>query len=128
MLTAEVGREDNDMVVRIINLDGINGSRQEPGPLTWLNSARLIVDQDEDAVHCLISVDDPRGAFRFTVRRHFETGALIISTPYPGDGGGHMAVKQLQPGMLEVGHYDPSKPDNYGGGATTTLTGEFRGR
>jgi hypothetical protein len=46
-----------------------NGEEQEPGPLTWLNSARITADPDDDAIHCVVSVGDPRGGFLFTVRR-----------------------------------------------------------
>lgn len=124
MLTAEVDGKaiehecyGEELMVRVANPEGENGEQQEPGPLTWLNSARVVADPDEDAVHCLVSVGDPRGAFCFTIRRRPDTGTLIIHMPHPGEGMPHMATKQLQPGTLEVGHYDPSKPDNYGGPA-----------
>ncbi len=107
---------DEECSARIANYDAENGYDQEPGQLTWLNSARITTDPTEDAVHCIISVGDPRGGFCFTVRRLLD-GGLIIHMPHPGEGLPHMALKELSPGTFEVGHYDPSAPLHYGGRA-----------
>ena len=124
LLADEVRKVDNEETigmsydgiasVRIANEAAENGYEQEPGPLTWLNSARITTDPGDDAVYCTISVGDPRGGFSFAVRR-LTDGRLVIHTPYPGEGLPHMATKLVHPGTLVVGHYDPSKPDNYGG-------------
>ena len=108
------GYADGEATVRIANEAKESGYEIEPGPLDWLNSARITTDPGDDAVHCVVSVGDPRGGFGFTVRR-LSDGRLVIHTPYPGEGLPHMATRQINPGTLEVGHYDPDKPENYGG-------------
>ncbi len=97
---------DGEMTVRICNDAAENGEDQEPGPLTWLNSARIVTDTAEDAVHCLVSIGDPRGAFCFTVRRRPDTGTIIIHMPHPDEGFAHKRTKQLHPGTLEVVSHD----------------------
>jgi hypothetical protein len=69
-----------------------NGYPQEPGALSWMNSARLQVDVEDDAITCLISVGDPRGAWAFTVRR-LSDGRLAIHVPYPGEGMPHVEIE-----------------------------------
>lgn len=93
--------DGSDAVVRISNDAAENGYEQEAGPLTWLNSARITVDQDEDAVHCLVSVGDPRGAFCMTVRRCSD-GQIVIHLPHPGESMAHMPTKELHPGTLVI--------------------------
>lgn len=92
---------DGEATVRICNDAAENGYEQEPDALTWLNSARITTDPKDDAVHCLVSVGDPRGAFCFTVRR-MPDGKIIINTPYPGEGMAHQETKELNPGTLVV--------------------------
>ena len=87
--------------VRITNDAAENGYPQEPGPLTWLNSARITTDPDDDAVHCVVSVGDPRGGFCFTVRR-MPDGRLVIHTPRPGEPLPHMETQERRPGTIEV--------------------------
>ena len=60
---------DGDCTVRISNDAAENGYDQDPGPLAWMNSARIVTDPKEDSVTFLVSIDDPRGALAFTVRR-----------------------------------------------------------
>ena len=119
MLTAEIqcdeitkserdeaaGYAEAECTVRISNDAAENGYDQEPGPLTWLNSARITTDPNDDAVHCLVSVGDPRGAFCFTVRR-LQDGRLMIHMPYPGESMPHEATKQIHDGTLEVVHHN----------------------
>ena len=85
---------------------------QEPGPLTWLNSARITTDPDDDAVHCLVSVGDPRGAFCFTVRR-LPDGGMVLHLPHPGEGMAHESTREVHPGTLEVVHYGTDKPMDF---------------
>lgn len=92
---------DADATVRIANDAAENGYPQEPGPLTWLNSARITTDPADDAVHCLVSVGDPRGAFCFTVRRTPD-GRILIHMPRPGEGMAHVETRELHPGTLEL--------------------------
>lgn len=92
---------NGDLIVRISNDDKENGYGETEGPLDWLNSARIVADRSEDAVHCLVSIGDPRGAFCFTVRR-LPDGRIVIHTPHPGEGMAHMETRQLHPGTLEV--------------------------
>lgn len=98
--------------VRISNGAAENGYEQDPGPLTWLNSARITADPEEDAVHCVVSVGDPRGGFCFTVRR-MSDGRLAISYPYPGEGMAHMKTEQADyPGTLfVVGDFSDPEPE-----------------
>lgn len=111
ILTAE--SYDGDATVRISNDAAENGYEQDAGPLSWLNSARITTDPKDDAVHCLVSVGDPRGAFCFTVRRNPATGHLLIHVPHPGESMAHEATRQLHPGTLEVVHYGTDKPVDY---------------
>ena len=109
---------DGEVTVRISNPIAENG---EPcrGPLSWLNSARITADMDEDAVYCLVSVGDPRGAFCFTVRR-LDDGTLIIHTPYPGEGMPHMKTTDLHPGTLQVtGNFSDEPDENEENGEVT---------
>ena len=94
---------DDDCSVRIANDAAENGYSQEPGPLTWLNSARITADPKDDAVHCVVSVGDPRGGFCFTVRR-LTDGRLVIHTPYPGESLSHCRTIHLHDGTLLVVH------------------------
>ena len=99
-----VSGEDNT-TVRISNVAAEDGLPQPSGPLSWLNSVRVTADIEEDAVHCVVSVGDPRGGFCFTVRR-LPDGKLIIHTPYPGESAPHVEVTSVRPGTLEVaGNY-----------------------
>ena len=72
-------------------------------PLSWLNSARVTADRDEDAVHCVVSIGDPRGGFWFTVRR-LTDGRIVIHTPHPGETMAHYPTADLHPGTLLVTH------------------------
>lgn len=108
---------EGDCSVRIANDAAENGYDQDPGPLTWLNSARITADPQDDAVHCVVSIGDPRGGFCFTVRR-MQNGQIVIHTPDPSDGMAHMATQQVRPGTLIVGNYgakwgEDFKPGDY---------------
>lgn len=95
---------DSEVTVRIANDAAADDEDQDPGPLTWLNSARITTDPADDAVHCLVSIGDPRGAFCFTVRR-LPDGRIVLYVPYPGDPTPHENIKEIRPGTLEViGH------------------------
>jgi len=96
---------DGDASVRIGNEAAENGYPQDPGPLDWLNSARITTDPEDDAVRCSVSVGDPRGAFVFTVRR-LSDGRLVIHVPHPGESLAHVETSQLHEGTLLVaGNY-----------------------
>ena len=99
--TEDIDTTHEDASVRISNPDAENGYVQEPGPLTWLNSARITTSPEEDAVHCVVSVGDPRGGFCFTVRR-LSDGRIVIHTPHPGEGMAHVDTRELHPGTLEL--------------------------
>lgn len=92
---------DAEATVRITNDEGENGEPQEPGPLTWLNSARITTDPAEDAIHCLVSIGDPRGAFCFTVKR-CPDGRIVLHLPDPGDTMPHEQTERIHPGTLQV--------------------------
>ena len=101
---------DGEATVRIGNEAAENGHDQDPGPLDWLNSARITTDPDDDAVRCLVSVGDPRGAFEFTVRR-LPDGRIVIHVPYPGEPLPHFGTAQLHPGTLQVAGNFASEAD-----------------
>ncbi len=111
-LETEIGEAyDEECSIRISNEAAENGCEQEPRPLTWLSLARNIAHPKEDAVHCVVSVGDPRGGFCFTVRRRPDTGQLIIHTPYPGEGMAHCETSQDHPGTLVVeGDFSDDEP------------------
>lgn len=95
---------DEDVTARISNPEKENG---EPtaGPLSWLNSARVMADIDEDAVHCVVSIDDPRGGLCFTIRRipgGENKGRIIVHVPTPGQGMAHLNLRELHPGTFVV--------------------------
>lgn len=92
--------EDGNGTVRIVNDPAENGE-SVVGPLSWLNSARITADPDDDAIHCVVSVGDPRGGFCFTVRRR-DDGQLLIHVPHPGEGMAHEKTEALFPGTLIV--------------------------
>lgn len=71
-------------------------------PIAWANSARITIDEDDNAVHLALSVGDPRGAFVFTVRRTPD-GDLIMHTPYPGESMPHLKLTELHPGTYKIG-------------------------
>jgi len=97
---------ENECSVRISNPDSENGYNEGRGPLSWLNSARISTDPKDDAVHCVVSVGDPRGGFCFTVRR-LRDGRIVIHMPYPKEGLPHMDTAELTGlGTLTLGNYD----------------------
>jgi hypothetical protein len=87
--------------VALRNDDAENGYDECNGPLDWLNSAAIVTDEADDAIHCKVSIGDPRGAFCFTVRRK-PNGEILIHTPYPGESFAHAETEQLHPGTLRV--------------------------
>jgi hypothetical protein len=80
----------------------------EPLPLTWVNSAGLSLNEEEDSVTVSISVGDPRGAFTFTVRRvpaysGEYSGRLMMHLPYPGESMPHAKITEIHPGTFVIG-------------------------
>lgn len=97
--------DDDDLTVRIHNDSAENGYEQSPGPLSWLNSARVTTDPQDDAVHCVVSVADPRGGFCFTVRR-LSDGRIVLHCPYPGEAMLHANLAELHPGTFVITYGD----------------------
>lgn len=89
-----------------------NGYDQNPGPLTWLNSARMSTNLEEDSVSFRVSIGDPRGGFVFTIRR-LPDGRIVIHTPHPGESFAHMPTKQHHTGTLMVVHQDGETPHDF---------------
>ena len=71
------------------------------GPLAWLNSARITADVAGDAIHCVVSIDDPRGGICMTIRRK-PNGEILIHLPTPADGMPHVQLRELHPGTLLI--------------------------
>lgn len=102
---------EGELTVRICNEAAEHGCKQEPGPLTWLKSARITTDPENDSIHLNVSVGDPRGGFRFKISRRPDTGAILIHMPFPGEPLPHMDTKEVAPGTLVVvGHAGGDKP------------------
>ncbi len=102
---------NEDHTLRFSNPDAENGGDETRGPLEWVNSARVTLDPEEDAVHFVCSIFDPRGGFGFTVRRmrgsgkgdaDDNAGILLLHYPYPGAGMQHAEVREVGPGTVEV--------------------------
>jgi hypothetical protein len=85
----------SEITLRLESPDAENGAMECRGAaLDWLNSARLVASPKEDAIHCYVSIDDPRGALGFTVRR-LQDGRIVIHCPYPEDTMPHVNVARL---------------------------------
>lgn len=91
---------DGSARVKISNPDAENG-HPTVGGCSWVNSASVEVDPDEDAVTFALSVGDPRGAFVFQVRRT-DDGRIFIHTPHPGESMPHLEVTEVHPGTVQV--------------------------
>ena len=85
--------EDLDVTARISNPVAENGYEQRPGPLAWMNSARVTTDPEDDAVHFVVSIDDPRGGLCFTVRR-LPDGRIVFHVPVK-EGFSHIPSKVI---------------------------------
>ena len=107
---AEGASYDGEATVRISNPDRENGYGEEVGPLSFLNSARITTQPEDDAIHLLVSIGDPRGAFCVTFRRK-PNGTVLIHLPTPGEGMAHLETRELHPGTLEIGSLHPSEMD-----------------
>lgn len=110
----ETDSDGSEATALLVNDLAVDGHIQEPGPLTWLNSARITTTPDDDSVCFFVSVGDPRGAFCFTVRR-LTDGRLMIHTPHPGETCPHEDTEELWPGTLVVGtrNGDGFKPADF---------------
>ena len=110
------GDPGESVTLRITNEAAENGYEQDPGPLTWLNSARITTDPDDDAVHCLVSVGDPRGAFCFTVRR-MKGGMMVIHMPCPDEPMPHLDTRYTHSGpydgtIIVKGDFSDPEPES----------------
>jgi hypothetical protein len=77
-------------------------------PLNWFNSARIVADPENESVACFVSIGDPRGAFKFEVRKYQDMDGewhTVIHTPHPGESFAHVPTKQIRPGTLETCHH-----------------------
>lgn len=71
-------------------------------PLSWANSARISMDEEQDRITVAISVGDPRGGFTMTVERI--DGKLRLSVPHDSDGMLHRPLTALNGrGYFEIG-------------------------
>lgn len=81
-----------------------------PIPISWLNSAGIDIDQDNDTVTVRISVGDPRGAFAMKIERLQYTDSdgndrdeLRLNVPTDQDGMPHMQLTPLaSPGYYRI--------------------------
>ena len=92
---------DSDDITARFATSKEDGAR-DSGPLNWMNSARMILDPEEDSVTMVVSIGDPRGGLAFTIRRTRDD-RLLIHVPHEGAGMQHCDVRQLQEGTFEIG-------------------------
>ena len=76
-------------------------------PLSWLNSASIRLNPDDDSVDVSISTDDPRGAFVMRIRRipldaPDNAGRLVMVLPYPGEPMPHEDLREINPGTYMI--------------------------
>lgn len=102
---------DGEATVRISNEAAENGLEQGAGPFTWLNSAWISTNPEDDSVTLAVSVGDPRGAFTMTVRR-LPDGRIVLHLPHPKESFAHMPTRALHEGTLEV-TTDSGKPVDF---------------
>ena len=82
--------------------------------LGWLNWASLETDAGDDAVVFNVSVNEPRGCFRFVVRR-LADGRLLLHSPYPGESAPHVDTREVCEGTLVcVNEAGGQEPFNFG--------------
>lgn len=78
-----------------------------PFPVESLvRSAGIAVDADNDEVIVMIALNDQPGHFRMGVRRFVDdTGAtrVLLSVPHADSAGVNVRLKQVGPGVFEVG-------------------------
>jgi hypothetical protein len=80
-----------------------------PTAFNWVKHAGVSVNEADDSVTLHISVGDPRGAFRFTLRRIPAdadgelAGKVIMHVPYPGEPTPHVPLTDLHTGTYIVG-------------------------
>lgn len=74
----------------------------DPQPLTWLNSAAIHLDEEQDQVQLSISLGDPRGAFVMSLRRDKEDGRIYMEVPHPENWFLHLPLKPLSRGFYAV--------------------------
>lgn len=70
-------------------------------PFSWANEVRVVLDEEKDQVELAISIGDIRGAFVMRLYRDTH-GAIRMEVPYPGKGGLHMPLRQLNEGFYGV--------------------------
>lgn len=70
-------------------------------PLAWLNSARVVLDEDNDTVSVHISAGDPNGAFAMDIRRTPD-GTMILTVPHAGTIAPHMFMREIHTGAFEI--------------------------
>ena len=96
---------DGEVRASITNPDAENGVPTRGG-LSWLNSARIIAEPDNDRVVLTVSIGDPRGAFAIEFRR-LPDGRIVIDLPNPADCLAHLPTAETGPGRLVI-TYDPA--------------------
>lgn len=73
----------------------------QPEPLSWINSASIWPQPEEDSLTVAVSVGDPRGSFCMTVRR--VNGRILLDVPHPDAPSLHMPLQALRTGTYQVG-------------------------
>ena len=106
---AEWVPEDGETVISTANESREQGYPADASdPLSWLNSASIRLNPDDDSVDLCISTGDPRGAFVMRIRRvpldaPNNAGRLVMVTPYPGESLPHDDLHPINPGTYMIG-------------------------
>ena len=97
------GMGGEELTARISNPERENGAYpRDAGGCDWFNSARVHVSPERDEINFCLSIDDPRGAVAFTVRRTSDN-RIILQLPTPGIGRmSHVDLRELHEGTLEI--------------------------
>jgi hypothetical protein len=75
---------------------------------SWVNSAGIHLNEQDDTIDLAISLGDPRGAF---IMRLYRTanGQIRMEVPYPEQGFLHLPLRELGRGVYAVNETEPKE-------------------
>lgn len=87
---------------RCVDVDPQQLHKPVAKPLTWVKSASIDPNPDDDSITVAVSVGDPRGAFCMYLRKTPD-GRILMDVPHPEQSGLHLPLTQIMPGVYRVG-------------------------
>lgn len=97
------GFADKPGVVEVDFHDDLDSGGSDEEALSWVNSARIDLDDAADEVSVSVSVDDERGFFTMRLYRN-SRGVIYMQVPHPDQGMLHMPLSHgPSDGMYVVG-------------------------